>query len=101
MESEGHVKLSAIFGGFAKTEFLKDKLDADATLEFMAKSKSTYSEVMRFILQDKKARDFTVERFCYRGGVDDWIYLDAPGSLEKFAQKYIKYLGTEELFELL
>ena len=60
----------------------------------------TYSEVMRFILQDKKARDFTVERFCYRGGIDDWIYLDGPGSLEKLAKKYIKYLGTEEFFEL-
>ena len=61
---------------------------------------ATYSPIMRFILEHKEKRLFVTERFCFRGSVDDWIYIGGPDSLSQEAKKFIKHLGKESFFEL-
>jgi hypothetical protein len=61
----------------------------------------TYTAMLRFSLSDEDRRLFTAERFCFRGRIDDWIYLDGPGELEPLARKYLKHLGKESFFELM
>jgi hypothetical protein len=59
-----------------------------------------YMAVMRFVLEDKKARLFITERFCFKGSVDDWIYVGGPAELSDQVRKYIKHLGQDSFYEL-
>ena len=61
---------------------------------------TTYRPIMRFILEDKKQRFFIAERFCFRGSVDDWIYIGGPDSLENLLKAYLKHLGQESFYDL-
>lgn len=62
---------------------------------------ASYQAMMRFTLVDKETRGFTVERYCFRGRIDDWIWLDGPGSLAALVKKYVQHLGRESFFELV
>jgi len=55
---------------------------------------------MRFILEDKKQRSFIAERFCFKGSIDDWIYIGGPDSLENLLKAYLKHLGQESFYDL-
>jgi len=70
------------------------------TVDFAIDNAITYFPVMRFILDDKVKRTFVVERFCFIGSIDDWIYISGPDSLNKLLRKYSKHLGEESFFEL-
>lgn len=59
-----------------------------------------YTPMMRFTLADKESRAFIVERYCFRGRIDGWIFLDGPGALAPLVRKYVKHLGRESFFEL-
>lgn len=59
-----------------------------------------YMAVMRFVLEDKDARLFTTERFCFKGGIDDWIYVDGPATLSDQLEKYVKHLGQDSFYAL-
>lgn len=61
---------------------------------------SQFSKMMRFQLVDAKKRLFTVERWCFRGSIDDWIYLAGPKSLVELVQKCVPNLGKDEFFEM-
>ena len=61
---------------------------------------ASYMAVMRFVLEDKKTRTFVTERFCFKGSIDDWIYVDGPADLADQVCKYIKHLGQESFYEL-
>jgi len=56
--------------------------------------------MMQFVLVDKKTREFEVERWCFRGSVDDWIGLDSSTDLEALVKKYGCHLGKESFYEL-
>ncbi|MDE5413998.1 hypothetical protein [Alkalihalobacterium chitinilyticum] len=60
-----------------------------------------YATDLRFVLVDKEERIFEVERFCYKGGIDDWIFLDQSNDLEKLVQDYIQHLGKDSFYELM
>lgn len=60
-----------------------------------------YTPMMRFTLTDKETRAFTVERYCFRGRIDGWLFLDGPGALAPLVRKYVKHLGRESFFELI
>ena len=60
----------------------------------------TYTPVMRFTLVDEEDRDFIVERFNFRGSIDDWMFLDGDDSLPRLAAKYIPHLGKESFYDL-
>jgi hypothetical protein len=59
-----------------------------------------YSEELQFELSSKEQRTFTVNRFCYRGSVDDWISISGPDTLARQVQQYVKHIGKDSMFEL-
>ncbi len=60
-----------------------------------------YDTSLRFILADPDERRFEVERFCYLGDIDDWVYLDGPSDLEYLVREYTKHLGKESFYDLM
>ena len=62
----------------------------------------SFTPVMRFVLSDKEERRFYTERFCFRGSIDDWIYIGSSGGpLLTQLMQYIKHLGQESFYELM
>lgn len=59
----------------------------------------TYGPMMRF-LKRKNSKSFGVQRWCFRGSVDDWIDLDEGEDLESLVKKYAPHLGQESFYEL-
>jgi len=59
-----------------------------------------YSDVMKFELHDKKYRLFVPFRYCYVGNVDDWIPIGKPNLLKFHVKTLIKYIGTDDYFDL-
>ncbi len=62
---------------------------------------SQYTAILRYTLADTKKRTFIVERFCFRGAIDDWIFLDGPDILGNIAGKYVGIIGTDQFFDLI
>jgi hypothetical protein len=60
-----------------------------------------YEASLRFILTDPDQRKFEVERFCYLGGIDDWIYLDGSDELKRLVREYTQHLGKESFYDLM
>jgi hypothetical protein len=42
---------------------------------------STYTKMMRFVLVNPDERMFVVYRWCFRGSIDDWIWVGGPAPL--------------------
>ncbi len=61
----------------------------------------SYSPMMQFVLEDAQTRAFVVERWCFRGSVDDWIALDRSTDLNALVKKYGSHLGKESFYELM
>jgi hypothetical protein len=59
-----------------------------------------FTPVMRFILKDEQTREYSAERWCYRGGIDDWIYAGHSGKIDELAKNLTPKLGTDEFYEL-
>jgi hypothetical protein len=59
-----------------------------------------YSPKLRFTLIDSEKRLFSVERWCFRGSVDDWIYILGSGSLEILCEKTFPHLEKDTFFNL-
>jgi hypothetical protein len=66
----------------------------------LLRTATTFSAVVRFTLQDPEERLFTLERYCFKGSIDDWMYIAGPEQLESLAKKYLKHLGRESFYEL-
>ncbi len=62
---------------------------------------SLYSKMLRLELVDANQRHYTVQRWCFRGSIDDWIYLDGPAPLAPLVEKYVPHLGKESFYELM
>jgi len=60
-----------------------------------------YQPILRFILTEAESRRFAPERYCFLGGVDDWISIGSPDTLAKLAARYLKHLGQESFYELI
>lgn len=71
----------------------------EAMTTFVNAADRHYTAMLRFQLVDKEQRIFTAERFCFRGAIDDWIYLDGPDNLDDLVKKWIKILGTDKFFD--
>jgi hypothetical protein len=63
--------------------------------------RSRYSKTMRFVLTDPRRRRFTVERWCFLGSIDDWVFLAGPAALPNLVRKYVPHLGQESFFDLV
>ena len=64
---------------------------------------SNYQSSLRFVLFDDQKRLFNAERFCYRGGIDDWItlYEFTELSLDDVMKETLPHLGKDSFFELM
>lgn len=83
--------------GFAPDHSDQKKDDAvEAAFSILDKN---YSAMLRFLLADKAQRTFVAERFCFRGSIDDWIYLAGPDKFASIVTKYVPLLGADEFFE--
>ena len=92
--------LKGIFGNVLKTTALRPGVNADdAVTALINIGDQHYTAVLRFCLVDKEKRSFTVERFCFQGSIEDWIYLGGPDDLGKVVKKHVKILGTDEFFD--
>jgi hypothetical protein len=60
----------------------------------------SYSPMMQFVLKDAVIREFAVERWCFLGAVDGWIWLDQSTDLSQLVKKYGSHLGTESFYDL-
>lgn len=62
---------------------------------------ATYQKFLRLTLADETERLFSVERWCFRGSIDDWIPLAFASPLAEIVPKYCQHLGKESFFELM
>jgi len=60
----------------------------------------SYTPMMRFVLHDAEERTFTAERYCFLGGIDDWVNLSRPGPLRRLAREFVRHLGRDSFYEL-
>ncbi len=60
----------------------------------------SYSPMMQFVLGDVQTREFAVERWCFRGSVDDWISLSSSTDLKELVKNYACHLGKESFYDL-
>lgn len=61
----------------------------------------SYHQMLRFTLTDEKPRRFFVERWCFRGSIDDWFPLLGGGELSEVVKKCCRHLGRESFYELM
>jgi len=85
---------------FLERAFSRFVLPGSSRLDKIFAQTSTYSPMMRFVLVDKESREFIVERWCFRGSIDDWIFVDGSNDLAKLVQKYCKHLGKDSFYDL-
>ncbi len=52
------------------------------------------------LFEDGLERNFEVERYCYRGSVDDWITIGSESDMDKIGSNYLIHLGRESYYEL-
>lgn len=65
-------------------------------------SHAHYSPMLRFALEDEDQRLYSAERWCFMGGIDDWIPLTgAAFDLETLASQLLPHVGRESFFELM
>ena len=76
---------------FVSTEKLNDVFEKSLT----------YSPMLRFSLESEDQRKFLVQRYCFLGSIDDWVYLESSSSLRDMVKKYCKHLGKESFFDLM
>ena len=70
------------------------------TLFLSEESYSLYQAMMRFILIDEETREFEAQRYCFRGAIDDWIYLEISDDLKELATKCCFHLGKDSFYDL-
>jgi hypothetical protein len=63
--------------------------------------RTVYSPMLRFALYDADRRTFTAQRWCFLGGIDDWVFLAEPRSLADQVANYAKHLGKKSFYEIL
>lgn len=56
--------------------------------------------VLQFILSDRDARTFRVERWCFLGSIDDWLPLWRTGTAAELAAAIVPALGTDAYYDL-
>lgn len=78
------------------------KLDIVANLMkvYTAEESAMFEERMRFI-KYKNDMGYEVQRYCYRGRIDDWISIDGGDDLQDLANTNIPHLGKMSYYDLV
>lgn len=95
---ESSVDIGAMAGIFAP--YLSSRSLPHDGLRAILERSASYAPIMRFAIVNEIERIFVPERFCFRGSVNEWIYIGGGDSLEVVAKKYIPHLGQESFYEL-
>lgn len=88
-------RLAELLGGFGMSSS-----EVKASLEWRA-SRAHYTKMMRFTLIDEDRRLFSVDRWCFRGAIDDWFPVASRLPLETAVERYAPHLMRESFFELM
>ncbi len=59
-----------------------------------------YEARMKIIKVGEESDRYAIQRYCYRGSIDDWITIGVSPRLNKLVEKYIYHLGKESYYEL-
>lgn len=81
---------------------LMDRLFGHAAVARLAdwtQRNTHYNAELRFSLADAEKRTYVLERYCYRGSIDDWITIGGPDLLETLAEKILPHLGHDSFFD--
>src|SRR6266516_153352 len=54
---------------------------ANTQLMTLLRKEIHYSPMLQFILEDAQRLTFVTQRYCFRGAIDDWVYIVTPGKL--------------------
>lgn len=61
----------------------------------------SYSAMMKVLIMDEDALGkYVIQRYCFRGSIDDWITIGISEDLKTVIDKYSYHLGKESFFEL-
>ncbi len=92
--------LKSVLGNLLGRMPTREGVDTKGAMDFlMSATDQDYTAILRFCLEDKEKRIFSVERFCFRGRADKWIYLAQSEDFKVLVKKYVDILGTDEFFE--
>lgn len=69
-------------------------------IEELVRRSLEYMPMMR-IVYSTDSGEYYVERYCFLGGIDDWVILDGSASARTLVRKYCKHLGKESFYELM
>jgi len=78
----------------------KSRLFAAGLAEILKQSVQ-YQHVFQFELVDLKKRRFAASRWCFLGGIENWVHLEYNKPLADLAKKYLKHIGKESFYELM
>jgi len=94
-DMESDTKLERMMGDFGFATFSLE------TARERLVHRARYSMMMRFVLTDPARRTFDVQRWCFRGSIDGWFFLDGGKPLAALLKKYVPHLGKESFYELM
>jgi len=57
-----------------------------------------YQPTFRFSKIENK---YSIERFCYLGSIEDWVYLEEGNNLKEVCKKYFVHINKESFYELM
>lgn len=97
---ESNENTGRLRGMFEELSIYRSRQTTEDELFNLLDRSTTYSPVMRFILEDEENRLFSVQRYCFRGSVDDWIEIGGAQHLEAIVEQFMPHLGRESFFEL-
>lgn len=61
-----------------------------------------FEERMKIKIEKEEGEKiYVLERFCYRGRIDDWIAIGYDDELKLLAKEYLPHLGKESYFNLM
>ena len=90
-ESDADIwELKGRLGDLLKHTPLRSGMNVDEAMStIVGAADQNYTAMLRFRLVDKERRTFAAERFCFRGAIDDWIFLGGPDDLKKLSQEQL------------
>jgi hypothetical protein len=97
---ESNQNTGILRGMFEELSIYRPRQTTEDEVFNLVERATTYSPVMRFTLEDAENRLFSVQRYCFRGSVDDWIEIGGAQHLDAIVEQFIPHLGRESFFEL-
>ena len=61
---------------------------------------TNYEAAMKLIKTGNESNEYAIQRYCYRGSVEDWITIGMSSDLKKMLEKYTYHIGKESYYEL-